>query len=206
MTIWLLLAKLGLCGGHWLLNAAGSAIGWLFEKQVRFVVALVLAATAYHLAFVDPALRSKRDSALKQVAQLAVDVSIERRAHAQTKLNYRAAQAEAARLEAARLERVKVEQQEITDEVSADYRRRLADARAAAERLRAGSARAGEHPAGPGGAQPLPAAGNPAGRADGPPADHGLPLDERLVATEQALQLNALISWVERQAGVRFNP
>lgn len=34
----------------------------------------------------------------------------------------------------------------------------------------------------------------------------GLTLEDALIASEQALQLNALIDWVEAQSAVRFTP
>ena len=38
--------------------------------------------------------------------------------------------------------------------------------------------------------------------ADGPASENRLPLDERLIATEQAIQLDELIKWVRAQAAV----
>lgn len=126
-------------------------------------------------------------------------------AHRQTKNAYRDAQAAAARLEAERITRVRAEQQEITDDVTQDYRRRLADARAAAERLRREALRARDGTAGTAGGIAMPAASDPASRADQAPDDRRLSITERLIATEQALQLNALIDWVTRQNSVDPN-
>lgn len=145
-----------------------------------------------------------RDAA---IGKLTRAVEAERDAHRQTKLNYKKAQDDAAALETQRLARVKAEQEEITDEVRADFASRLAGARAAAERLRSDAARTGERPAGAGAAEPVPTAGDAAGRADGEAADRGLSpaaedLEWRLVATEQALQLDALITFLERQRAV----
>ncbi len=137
----------------------------------------------------------------------------EKTAHQKTKTDYRNAQLEAARLERQRLARVRRQQQEITDAIEADYTARLADARARAERLRqdlrsrgaAGGASRGVAVRG------LPAAG---GRAAAAPEDHRLPSPERpaaeqlerdLVATEQAIQLDALIDWVMKQSAIDPN-
>jgi hypothetical protein len=54
----------------------------------------------------------------------------------------------------------------------------------------------------------VPAAGDAAAGASDQARDNGLPvaplieLDWRLTATEQAIQLDALIDWVERQSAV----
>jgi hypothetical protein len=122
--------------------------------------------------------------------------------HKATKEAYRRAQAEAALAEAQRIARVVTEQEEITDAVTAEYGARLADARARYERLRRQAGGAGAGPAGAGSGEPVSAAGDPASGADGEAGDHGLSLDERWVATQQAIQLDALISWVEQQSVV----
>lgn len=121
--------------------------------------------------------------------------------HRQTKTNYRTAQATAARLEAQRLAAATARQEGITDAVKQDYAARLAALRARYERLRAQS-RAGA--AGTASGIAVPGIPETPGRADGA-ADirlagaDGLEPGERLRAAEQALQLDALIDWVERQ-------
>lgn len=105
--------------------------------------------------------------------------------------------------------RVKAEQERITDAKLATYRADRAALLARFDRLRARAA-AGDpgraHAAG------LPGAGSAAGRAHeasgeaGLPAARGLSLEDALVASEQALQLDALIDWVEAQSAVRFTP
>lgn len=122
--------------------------------------------------------------------------------HRQTKANYRAAQGEARRLEAMRLAAAKARQQEITDDVSTAYARRLADLRARYDRL---LAQARARAAGAPGGVAVPGLPGAAARTDEAP---GLRLagpaclspGERLTAAEQALQLDALIDWVEAQA------
>jgi len=138
----------------------------------------------------------------------------ERREHQQTKTDYRGAQVEAARLEQTRLDRVKAEQQEITDAVEADYRRQLAGLHARAERLReelrtrAGAAGAGRGIEMPG----LPAAGSGSAEAAGDPGfpaafdrDPAEQLERDVIATEQAIQLNALIDWLLKQHAIDPN-
>lgn len=132
--------------------------------------------------------------------RLAQERDDERAAHQQTKRTYVDAQRAAAELEAARLARVRSEQQEITDEVAADYRARLAAARTDYERLRDALARAGAGSAP--GDEPVPAASDAARRSVEAAGDRGFSLEQRLIATEQAIQLDALIDWVEAQAAV----
>ncbi|NCP10847.1 MAG: hypothetical protein GW859_02630 [Sphingomonadales bacterium] len=147
----------------------------------------------------------------------------ERTAHQATKDKYRDAQVQAARLEAERLKRVREQQEEITDAIEDDYRTRLADLGARAERLREelqGRTGAASPPAGERGA----ALRESAERADRAPSDNRLSssvgalaaagvfgrtpeeqLERDIVATRQALQLDALIDWVERQSAIDPN-
>jgi len=129
----------------------------------------------------------------------------ERTAHQKTKDDYRAAQRDADRLEAERISRVRSEQQEITDDVMQDYGRRLADARAAADRLRGEAVRAGNGAAGAPGSVDLSGAGDAADRAGEAADDRRLSVEERLIATEQAIQLDALIDWILKQSAVDPN-
>lgn len=150
----------------------------------------------------------------------------ERAAHQATKDNYRAAQAEAARLEAARLDRVRAQQEDISDAIELDYRARLADLGARAERLRQELRTRGE-PAGAGrgvegaalrdaaggsgeaaGDYRLPAVGAGSARRSGAGLFGRSPeeqLERDVVATRQALQLDALISWVLEQSAIDPN-
>lgn len=192
----------------WLLaigRAIGAGFDWLLRHPAIAILALLVLHVGGHQLVIDPRLRAARDTAIAERDTARAERDAEVAAHRQTKLNYRAAQDEAARLERERIERVKAEQQEITDEVTTDFRRRLADARARAEQLRDKLARPGEHPAGAPGGEPLPGTSDAAGGSDEAPGDHRLSLHERLIATEQALQLEALIEWNERQARVETN-
>lgn len=145
----------------------------------------------------------------------------ERTAHRKTKTDYREAQADAARQEADRLDRVRQQQEEITNAMESDYRRQLADLGARAERLRKQvrtRTGAGGAPTG----QPSPPLRDPASGADAAPSDRRLPpagrepaghfgrtaeeqLERDIVATGQALQLDALIDWVIAQAAIDPN-
>lgn len=127
--------------------------------------------------------------------------------HKATKQAYRDAQEEAARMEADRLARVVAEQQEITSEVEADYRQRIAALRTRAERLRTqAEAARGSGAAGSPGDVQLPEAGDPTSGTDAAPRCDRIPAPDPLtdircreIAEQQATQLDALISWVERQ-------
>lgn len=123
----------------------------------------------------------------------------ERTAHAQFRSDVEKASAEARRRNAEQVLRIERDQDTITQEVSRDYQDRIAELnrRIAALRLRPstgnqGSARnpeAGPVPESPGG-------------ADDPAQDSGLSTEERIIATEQAIQLDALQQWIRRQQGV----
>ena len=133
----------------------------------------------------------------------------ERAAHRQTKTDYRNAQIEAARLESQRLDRVRTEQQEITDEVEADYSARLAYTRARAERLREdlrtrSAARSAADPISMPGLSAAGAETSAAAESTRLPSD-AEQLERDLIATEQAIQLDALIDWVKRQAVVEVS-
>ena len=136
----------------------------------------------------------------------------ERLNHRQTKKNIRDAQFRAAQLEQARLARVNARQKEITDDVAQDYAARLAALRARVERLRhdrQGGAIAGSAP----GCEPVPGVSVASGGTAQAPADCGLPgstvradqFERDVVASEQAEQLDALITFVTRQGAVDPN-
>ncbi|MBB3034070.1 hypothetical protein [Alteriqipengyuania lutimaris] len=147
----------------------------------------------------------------------------ERTAHRKTKDDYRTAQEKAQRLETARLERVRTQQEEITDAIQRNYRARLGKLDARAQRLR-DELRARSQPDGSSADQRSTAVRSTTGRADAAPGDHRLPpyqgentnagsldrspqeqLERDIVATQQAIQLDALIDWVERQTAVDPN-
>lgn len=134
-----------------------------------------------------------------QAEALRADLNTEVAAHRQTKAAYRAAQQAAEEAETARLARVKAQQEKITDDVSQDYSRRLAALRTRYDRMRAQSGTRADSAPGRVTVSGLPDA---ASGIDEAPGSDRFSLDRRMTASQQALQLDALIDWVERQAGV----
>jgi hypothetical protein len=132
--------------------------------------------------------------------------------HKATKQAYRDAQEEAARMQAEIIAAEVARQERITDEVRADYQQRIAALRARADRLRreAEAAARGSGAAGASAGVRLPENGDPATGADAAPRCVGLsgtrdPLTQiecDRIATEQAVRLDALITWIQQQLGV----
>lgn len=87
---------------------------------------------------------------------------------------------------------------QITNEVSNAYQKRLAGLRARYDSLRA----APENPAGCGAGTDLPSLPDPAGGPDAAAAPDRLPCPTALIATEQAMQLEALQAWLREQQAV----
>ena len=114
--------------------------------------------------------------------------------------NYKLAAEQASRSQAQNIARVQAEQQSITEKVSHDYQAQLADARARADALRVRLASSthssGAHEAG------VPQASTAPSGPDAAPAQNGFSVEDRLIATEQAIQLQALQQWVREQAAV----
>ena len=118
--------------------------------------------------------------------------------------NYRAAAEHARLTDQANAERVRAEQAIINERTSNDYEARLAAARARADELRRQNALTAADP-GSRGAAPvpgLPVAASGTARATG---QDRLPQSDRLIATEQAIQLDELIKWVWAQSNVDAN-
>jgi hypothetical protein len=141
-----------------------------------------------------------------KVRSIRIDLEMSEVRHKATKRAYTEAQAEAARMEAERIIRVIEKQEAITDEVRDDYNRRIADLRARAARLQA-EARTGF--GGPSGGLQLPETSDAPGGVDEAPRCDQLPapdltteLNCREIAEQQAIQLAALITWVQRQFNV----
>jgi hypothetical protein len=111
-----------------------------------------------------------------KTAHYAEQLAGERAAHAATIANYRAAADQARRADAANAARVKAEQAAINER--------------------------SKHRGG-GRAAPLPGLSAAAGRAAEATGEDRLSDQERLIATEQAIQLDALIQWVIDQGQVR---
>jgi hypothetical protein len=125
----------------------------------------------------------------------------EQSARAQTVANYRAAAETARQADLANAGRVAATQHTISERTTHDLETRLADARAHAARLQLGN-RTPATVGGGGRAAPVPAAGPAPGPAGGAAQEDGFPLPDRLLATEQAIQLDELIRWVKAQAAV----
>ena len=128
----------------------------------------------------------------------------EQAAFATTTANYRAAAAEAAAADTANGMRVADAQRAINERTSDDYQDRIAAARALAQRLRDESAGAASNPRG-GPVAPVPGLSVAASGAAEIPSQGGLPVADRQLATEQAIQLDELINWVRQQHEVDSN-
>lgn len=124
----------------------------------------------------------------------------EQKAHKKTKDGYAQAQVTAQLLEQQRIDHVEAEQERITQNVKSSYDRRLAELRARFDRLR--NDQAGTSAGGASDHLDLSGVSGTAGGAHEAPVDHGLSAEERLIASEQALQLDELISFVESQLRV----
>ena len=125
----------------------------------------------------------------------------EQGARAATIANYRSA-AEAARLaDLANAARVAAGQRIISERTTHDLEARLVVARARAHRLQL-EARAPAAAGGGGREAPVPVTGATPGAAGSAAEEDGFPLADRLIATEQAIQLDELIKWVNAQAAI----
>ena len=137
-------------------------------------------------------------------------VSAEKAAHSATAANYRAAAEQARNSDAANAARVRAEQAAISERTANDFDTRIAAARARSGRLRSGDEAAAADPGSRGGA-PVPrlspaAQGTAQGAGeDGFPPPDPMTVADRLIATEQAIQLDELIKWVKAQAAVPQN-
>jgi len=135
----------------------------------------------------------------KQSQGFEANYRAEQQAHAQTVANYRAAAETARHADAANRDRVAAAQQDINERTIHDYEARLGDARTIADRMRSGTSAADRRG---GRAAAVPAPGAAAREAGGSAAQGELSISERLIATEQAIQLDELIKWVEAQGAV----
>jgi hypothetical protein len=145
----------------------------------------------------------------KQSNQFEQLYAREQASFAVTVANYRAAADQARAADQANAERVAAEQRAINERTANDFERRLAAARAAAadlasRGLRREAATAAADP-GRGRATPVPGLPAPAGGAAQAAGQDRLPPDDALTATEQAIQLDELIKWVEQQSRVDPN-
>lgn len=127
----------------------------------------------------------------------------EQTAFSTTVADYRAAADRARLADQSNARRVAAEQASINQRTANDYESRLAAARADAQRLRLATQAAADPGAGGDASMPgiRAAAGGPA-QASG---QDRFSLDERQLATEQAIQLDELIKWIRAQAAVEPN-
>ncbi|HET6535746.1 MAG TPA: hypothetical protein VFG41_06150 [Sphingomicrobium sp.] len=122
-------------------------------------------------------------------------------AFAGTVANYRAAADAARAADLANAERIAAGQHEINERTAHDYEARLAAARTLARRLRGQSATAATD-SGRRASAPMPGLAAPTGGIAEAAGQDGLSDADALTATEQAIQLDALIGWVKAQAQV----
>jgi DNA-binding protein H-NS len=140
----------------------------------------------------------KAEAALRQ-QQLAESKA----AFDQTVAGYRAAAVQARADDTANAARVKSEQTAINERTGDEFQARIAAARADARRLRDNEAAATG--SGHGRATPVPGLPAPARGIAQAPGENELSSDERELATEQAIQLDELIKWVDQQHAVDPN-
>jgi hypothetical protein len=139
----------------------------------------------------------------KQSGQFEQLYHQEQVALAGTVANYRAAAEQARASDQANAHRVQAQQAAINKEQSDEFEARIADARARARRLQphaAGSADPGSRAG-----AAVPGLSAPSGGPAQVPRQDGLSEPDALTATEQAIQLDELIKWVKKQAGVDVN-
>ncbi|MFD0848225.1 hypothetical protein [Sphingosinicella xenopeptidilytica] len=134
----------------------------------------------------------------ERIDTLEAKLAAEQSRYEQQVSDYRAAYQTAVANAHAAARFVEVQQERITHEVSADYQARLADVRARYQRLLA-EAKADSRDAG---TPDLPGVSDATCRVNAGPTYCGLSLEARLVATEQALQLDALQNWIRKQVAV----
>lgn len=186
-----------------LLKGLSAALDWVLSDWRNLFVVLFGLAAFWQGWVTIPNLRA-------DLAETEASLTAEQSAHLGTVNAFLAASEQAQKDAEANARRVLREQESITDEAVSRYRSDLAALRARFDRLRARDAAAIDP--GRADAAGLPGLPDAAGRADAPagedrlPAAGALSLDDALIASEQALQLQALIDWVNAQAAVRFVP
>jgi len=166
------------------LDWLGGPVWAIVRPALPFIAgtALILAAWAYadHRGY-------QRGVASQQPAIAALNATI---------ANVRNASAAALASDLAKARTVETKQREITDASSSDYQRQLADLRARYDRLRAEAAADSRGGAG----TDMPGVSDATSRPDATAPQIGLP--DALIASEQALQLQALQGWIAAQTKV----
>jgi hypothetical protein len=128
----------------------------------------------------------------------------EQTASVQTVANYRAAADAARATDRAANDRVRAEQLAINERTSDDFETRLAATRLRAHRLQPGDREAATDPCN-GGTTSVPALPAAACGPRQAANQGGFSPGDALIASEQAIQLDELIRWVERQHDVDVN-
>ena len=136
----------------------------------------------------------------KQSARFEQLYRAEAKAHAETIANVRLATERARAADHANIRRVEAAQSSISERITNEFEARLADARTRADRLRRPAQAATDR--GPRRSAPMPGLPAAAAGARDTAGQDRLPHPDRLIATEQAIQLDALIKWVRAQASV----
>lgn len=124
----------------------------------------------------------------------------EQAAHKQTVTNYQTAAKAAKLADAANKVRVQAEQLVINERTANEYQARITDARARYERLRPQAGTVASGPVSPS----VPRVSPSASGTPGPAAQGELFADDALTATEQAIQLDELVRWVNAQSAVNL--
>lgn len=124
---------------------------------------------------------------------------------ATTVANIRAATAAARAADRQAADRVAAEQRAINERTKNDFEARLAAACVRADRLRVQAPAAPAYP-GRGGTASVPGLPATTGSTAEAADENGLPAADALTATEQAIQLDELITWVRRQAAIDNKP
>lgn len=206
--MWLALRLLASGAFDVAMKGLSAAFQWVTEDWRNLALAIVFPCLLWSQFITVPELRH-------DLTETSADLVAERSAHLGTVNAFLAASRQAQKDAEANAQRVAREQEIITDAITGPYRAKLAALRHRfellrnADRLRAGSPRTDPGRADPAGVPGLPAA---AGRADAAAGEDRLPapgelsLPDALIASEQALQLQALIDWVAAQSAVRFTP
>lgn len=200
--------------GKWLADAGKALLRWIFADW-RNGPLLLFAIAFFVCVFV------RIPNLERELATTEDSLRAERQAKDDLVEDYRQAAIIAIARAQQNVARVEAEQTAITKEIVDDYETRIAAVRARAGTL--ASALAGELRrskaftySSDAAAAGVPGPGAPAGRAADAAGDRGLPaprtdpsaasamnLQERLIATEQAIQLDALIDWVIAQSEVQ---
>lgn len=199
------------------LKLASAALQWLLEEPLRLVALVFAVAWGWAYFGTVPRLEADLVRANDRAAAALAEREETLDAFEQTVANTLAAAEAAQDAAEANVARVEAEQSAIDKETIDDLESRLAAARARADELRRAALRYASRDPGDPVAVDLPGPGAAARATAEAPGEAGLPepgfapalicitIEEALIATEQAIQLDALIEWNLRQAAVPFN-